>query len=579
MKRPRETVLVAVGHESRINTLEESAVDAAAARVRAQADQIIGGTPAHFDGDADQARRDADQLLGKPARSFHALAPGGSELTWDNIVSTNRKAIAEGAGDPDAVSLDDLFEPAELARIDAEWAEFSTQLDTRLDEEALGALTASCRRAVIDAIVRPLGLGRLVARFDRTGGGVLTPHNADAARLGRLDGSELANQERLGSFHSRRAEEYAHKDYEGGFAAMRKERFKDPAPLHDAYAPDRELQRDGSTHLDHVIPAKQIHEDRDVNFFLTREEKRALANSEENLAFTNSALNQSKGDAKPSEWMDKERADGATNLEHYRADRAEGTRLEQRAEAHIAETLLSPRAKYYLAETAKAGAEDALKVGLQQAIGAVLVELAMGLFDEVSDLVRNGRQHDSLLHEFVRRAKRVGERVLESWRSVVEAFKQGALAGLLSAIVTAVINSIVTTGKRAIRIIREGVLSMLRAVRLLASPPAGMDSLQASHEASKLIAAAVAVSAGIAVEEAVEKSIVAAVPFLAPVAPVVSVVTVGLATGLSSVLLVAALDRVDFFGAVARERGDRRLMAMRERTDRLLDELLAQGST
>ena len=204
----------------------------------------------------------------------------------------------------------------------------------------------------------------------------------------------------------------------------------------------------------------------------------------------------------------------------------------------------------------------------------MFVELTVGLFDEVADLWRNGRQNDSLLSDFVARAKRVGERVLTSWRDIVDRFKQGALAGFLSTLLTTIINSVVTTGKRLVRIIREGLLSLYRGVKMLVFPPPGLDVRQASHAASKLITAGVATAAGIAVEEAVEKAIVSAMPALAPIASLLSVTSVGLATGLASVLLVASLDRFDFFGVVARERGESRLAAMRERTDSLLDTLL-----
>lgn len=575
----QEAVIVASGHLQRIEGLEAKVVlmkaeQADVEAVRAEAVLLLGRLTT-FDGDAQQLRREADRSLGMPAEFLVMPVPlSNSMLSWDGLVATNRLVLTSEGKDPDSVCVSDLIDPDTLAQIDAEWEQFSRRLDAQLDEQAIDALTSSCRRAVLDAVIRPLGLGRLVERVDFIGGSVLTPHNAEAAWQGKENGAEMANQEHLREFSQRKSEAYNHKDYEAGLSELRKQRFQDEAPLRDDYAPHRELPRDGRTHVDHIIPAKQIHEHRDVNFFLSAEQQRKLAVDERNLAWTDSSLNQSKGDSKLSDWMERERRDGMTNADRYGIDREAALREEREAEDHLAHELVEPKVKYYCAQLAMAGTVDALKMGLQQAIGAVFVELTVGLFDEVADLWRNGRQNDSLLSDFVARAKRVGERVLTSWRDIVDRFKQGALAGFLSTLLTTIINSVVTTGKRLVRIIREGLLSLYRGVKMLVFPPPGLDVRQASHAASKLITAGVATAAGIAVEEAVEKAIVSAMPALAPIASLLSVTSVGLATGLASVLLVASLDRFDFFGVVARERGESRLAAMRERTDSLLDTLL-----
>lgn len=562
----KELLVVAAGHSVRLDRLRNANAPTDADDPRAAADALLPDTP---QGDSSDPRAAADRLLGRP----HPLAvvpQPVAVLSWDAVVAVNREELDRAGCSQDALTVESLLDEATLAQVEREWREFSTSLDARLDAQAADALLASFRRAALDAITRPLGLGRLVERLDRKGGGVLTPHNAEEARQGRLATEDLASPELAVSYAER----------QNLSEAPGRDRHHSPG-FRRASRDGEDAYRDtppANPELDHVIPASRIDTNKRVNFYLSEAEKEEkLINSPENLAVTDRSINRSKRDEDLGEWMDQRRADGSTNEQNYNVNRGKAEARAQRAKQHVESVIASKETKYLLVETAKAGAGDAVKAGLQQALGAVLVELAVGLFDEVADLVRHGRQQSGLVAEFAVRARRVADRVLAAWRDVVDAFAAGGLAGFLSAVVTAIINAVVTTAKRVVRILREGALSLLRALKMMLSPPPGMEPAQAAHEASKLLAAAVTVSVGIAVEEVVEKAIVSTFPVLAPVAPLISTCVVGLATGVSSVLLAWLLDKVDFFGAVAQLRGEERLKAMYARTDEMLDALLAAG--
>lgn len=555
-KAPRDAIVVAVGHEQRLGALAEGVADL------------------EDDPEMERLRRDADALLGKPPpvealAAVRTVPAAAGPPSWDDVVATNRAALVSVGIEPEGVRVDDLLDEESLARIEREWAEMVADVEAHLDEQRIAALTYACRRSVIDAIVRPFGLGRLVARFDRVGGAVLTPHNAEAGRAGAVNPGDLTNQTKVAEYIERRDEPYSHKDYERGFPAMRKARFKDDTPLEDAYT-GRPLTRDGQTHLDHVIPAKQIHTDTKANFFFDKDGKVAAANANENLAYTSAPLNQSKNDERPGTWMEKEDRGGGTKAVRFGVERERAERLEERAEASLADRIRGPELKYYLLETAKAGTTEAAKMGLQQALGLLLVEVTVGVFDELASLIREGTGREGIVAALKVRAKRVLDRVVNAWRDVVDAFLKGALVGLLSVIVTAVINTLVTTAQRVVRMIREGAFSLCRAVAVLVNPPEGMDLMTAAHEASKLVAGGVVISGGIAMEHAVETAI-ASVPFLAPVAPALTAVSVGLLTGLTTVLVIAALDRFDFFGAIATGRGEQRRKALAAKLDDMLD--------
>jgi hypothetical protein len=107
----------------------------------------------------------------------------------------------------------------------------------------------------------------------------------------------------------------------------------------------------------------------------------------------------------------------------------------------------------------------------------------------------------------------------------------------------------VTTAKRFVRMIREGVFSLLKALKLILFPPADMSFTETMHEAMKLIAAGGVVIAGVALEEVIEKLILG-VPFLAPFAPVVTAVIVGSLTALALSLVAYLIDKMDILGVI-----------------------------
>lgn len=87
------------------------------------------------------------------------------------------------------------------------------------------------------------------------------------------------------------------------------------------------------------------------------------------------------------------------------------------------------------------------------------------------------------------------------WEDAVKAFRDGAVSGFISNLLTVVINTVMTTWKRWVRIVREGVTSLYCALKMLAFPPEGMTLEQAAHEASKLLVAGAVVGLGVFGEE------------------------------------------------------------------------------
>jgi len=83
------------------------------------------------------------------------------------------------------------------------------------------------------------------------------------------------------------------------------------------------------------------------------------------------------------------------------------------------------------------------------------------------------------------------------------AFGTGALSGFLSAIITALINMFVRIGKNIVRLIREGFMSLMKAVKTLLFPPEGMSKKEAVHEATKVLATGIVITGGILATESI----------------------------------------------------------------------------
>jgi hypothetical protein len=125
---------------------------------------------------------------------------------------------------------------------------------------------------------------------------------------------------------------------------------------------------------------------------------------------------------------------------------------------------------------------------------------------------------------------------------VVAAFKEGSISGFLSNLVAFLINNLIKTSKKFVRIIREGFLSLIKAIKTIVHPDEGMTKYEAIKAGIKLISTAVITSLGILLEQSVN-AFLTTFPFLAPISGILSSAIVGIATGIVAVVVIYLLDR------------------------------------
>lgn len=423
--------------------------------------------------------------------------------------------------------------------------ELGEQFDTKRLDQMLGKLSHD----VLHSVAGPFGVGHVLTAWDKEGGNVTTVHNArqgiyahDSQKFKRGDYTGD------GSLYDANRQKFYDAEISEGFSVI--DRYTGQEHHYYDYGRGRR-----TLDCDHKKSCSEYHQD---GGFIQSAEKRArFAADPDNFALTYSSANSSKSDKDILVWASEPASQNPaiTNAEYYHLNQVEIEKV--RHEGQAAADKYAPNKKewgqYYGKELVKTGACEGIKMGAQQVIGLVAVEFFSCSFAEIRDVCQQGRQKDSLLQEISHRLKRVATKLAARWKDAVADFGGGFLSGFLSNLVTVAVNMFITTGKRAVRMIREGLYSLLKALKMLFFPPKNLDRTQAAHESLKLLSSGGIVVAGVLLEEAVEK-LIAGVPFLTPVASAVTAVLVGGLTATAMALACYLLDQADLFGVIRRDK-------------------------
>ena len=154
----------------------------------------------------------------------------------------------------------------------------------------------------------------------------------------------------------------------------------------------------------------------------------------------------------------------------------------------------------------------------------------------------NGFEDDRFFIVLKDRLKNIALKIQAKWKNVAIAFKDGFLSGFISNLVTTAINMFVTTGKRVVRIIREGIFSLFKAIKMLIFPPENMTYEEAMHEAKKVVASGLIISLGVIAEQYIDTLIKGSV-ILEPFSDILTTIFVGAITGLAVTMTVYYIDK------------------------------------
>jgi len=447
----------------------------------------------------------------------------------------------------------------DLAVSNTEAKAFLEQFRHEFNQAKFQQLVSDCKKDIINSIVTPFGLGKIVAAYDKAGGNVDTIHNVRDGVYATQKAKDAYDNR--GEYNTH--EYHQHNKY---IEVNRKNSELKKQGKLDDYMTGKKIDPHGKSDLDHVVSAKEIHDD--AGRILAGIDGTDLANRETNLKATSRTNNRSKKADTIDEFLKRKDKNlkkldvlkSKKNLslqeqnelrkleELSQIDNEKAKQVDKKArdayENEVSKTYYT--SKEFAQDTIKTGVSEGAKMGLQQAMGLVIVEFFGALFDEILDIYHhgfsNGFDNDKFFNILKERLKRIAQKLQEKWKDVAIAFKDGALSGFISNLVTTMINMFVTTAKRVVRIIREGLFSLFRAVKLLLFPPEGMTYEEAMHEAKKLLATGIIISLGVLAEEYIDK-IVRTTVVLEPFADTLTAVFVGAITGLTVTMVVYYIDK------------------------------------
>lgn len=440
------------------------------------------------------------------------------------------------------------------------------ELEDEFDSKRVDELLNQTQKDIFQAIIVPFGLGKIVSAYDKAGGNVDTIHNArEGIYATDEEKSKYDNKEKYN------ADNY-HKDER--YKKINKQYSKDKkAGNAEDYMSGEKFAKNAKTDLDHVVSAKEI--DIDAGRVLADVDGAELANTETNLQLTSSSKNRSKKAKSMDDFLNQQQSDSQQraneinmlekkgnltekerkkleklkDLESINSEKAKQADAKAREEINKKINSAYYKSGKFAKNLASTSALEGSKMGLQQALGLVILEVLTASFEEIKLAYNEGLEGESLFEDIKIRLKRVAKKVSSKWKDFIVAFKDGAISGFISNIITTIINTFITTGKRLVRMIREGFYSLIKAIKLLLNPPKEMSKQEVCHEAVKLMAGGAVVVGGIMLEEAVDKAIKATVVFEF-MSDILTTVIVGALTAIVASLVVYLLDKLDLFGAI-----------------------------
>lgn len=430
-------------------------------------------------------------------------------------------------------------------------------LEASLPNEQTQSLFELCEKNVMQNIQQQFGLHYLVDSA-KEGGQVSTTHNV-------RNGIYANDEERLRYENRGEYDSYKyHKD--SNYITINKEQsaLKKQGKMTD-YMTGGEIKRNASVDLDHKISAKTIHEDRAR--VLAEKSGAELANTKDNLALTNSSLNRMKKDKNPEDFIaykherlaeyERKMQDGSLSpkerekMENLKSIDDDAFLKEAQKSKHQIDREVDKAyygsAKPYkeLANITLIDIQNIAKGGLKSAVAIVMIEVVRALFFELRATFKNFG-NESLKDIFKRlkeRAKIVFENIKVNFKGIFEGSIEQSIGAFLSNLALFVINIFYTTAKRLASLIRAGFGSLIRAIKILANPPANMPKEDVAFEAAKVFAAGIITALNFLFAEGIDKLIKTICPFLAPISEPVSITMSALIGGILSTVALYYLDK------------------------------------
>jgi hypothetical protein len=385
-------------------------------------------------------------------------------------------------------------------------------------------------KTVVNSLVTSFGLDFLLFK-DKEGGNVDTIHNVRNG-VWATDAEQQRYQQR-GEYEG--AAYHQHPTY---IAAGKQDKtLHNEGTLHDPYR-KQTMGSNEKRNLDHVISAKEVHDD--AGRVLAGLNGVELANQSSNLQSTLETINKSKKQSPVDEYLQKlpgliatheatlandrrrlETLPRNTPQEQQKARALEDkirktenkvTKLKEIDPEAMRKRDAEARAPYdqqinstyytsskFLRQTACAAGSAGVAMGTRQMLGLVMAEVWFELREQLPVLL------DKLKHQFRFEAfvesisltlKGIWKRVKERFNDFLIAFKDGVFAGVLGSLTTTVFNILATTQVMAVKIIREIWGQLVKAIKLIIFNPDQLSFVELCQAVASLVSVGAATVVG-----------------------------------------------------------------------------------
>jgi len=404
-------------------------------------------------------------------------------------------------------------------------------------------------RVIVESLITSFGLDFIVK--DRHGGDVDTVHNVrqigvDGEMVYKNHANE-ADYNNRGEYNS--AEYHSHPNYRTKKHVARDKSRETGQAIEDEYTggelrflgKSKGADPNKNAELDHVISAKSIHDDK--GRVLSELSGTDLANSPENLRFTNKALNASMGADEIPDYLEKH-----PELPQETKDKMTKFYNEAKAEYERKIAVAYYTSGKFAKDTAIAAGKVAGTMAVRQAVGFVFTEVWFAVKEEFVKL-KGCFDMGNFFTAVGNGIKRGFETAMKKYKTLLSKLKEGAIAGALSSLSTTLCNIFLTTAKNVVRLIRQAWASLVQAAKVLFLNPDNLQFGERMRAAAKILATGASVIAGVAVNEAIGKTVIAGIPVIGDI---IRTFCGTLVTGIMSCTLLYFLDRSEIINKLVR---------------------------
>lgn len=440
-------------------------------------------------------------------------------------------------------------------------AELNSGISLEPNENVFGCIWKEYERVILQSLVTSFGLDFLV--HDQYGGDVDTIHNV--REIGKDVDMHYKNLQNQENYKNRGAYDntayHADKRYRDTVKKAKKDFNEKGILLEDTYvagntvAPVRNktLPRNRQGQLDHVVSADDVHND--PGRILAGLDGMKLANSPENLRYTNAALNRNLSNMSVEEYIKWcEENPSKVNWNGKKGEplpedvkkrlRTEYRRAKKEYDAKLAKAYYtSPK---FAKDAAVAAGHRGVEMGARQAMGVIFMEIWFASKEELQTAPPHSDLKDML--EMIARGIKNGlNNARHKYKELVKKFEEGFVAGALSNLTTTICNIFFTTAKNLVHNIRQIYASVVEAGKVLLYNPDNLMFGDRIKTSTLILATGASVLVGTAVGELIAVTPIGQVPVIGNA---VQVFCSTLVSGLLSCSLLVFLDRSKFMNKV-----------------------------